>query len=210
MHVYDSETHAKPLLVPQMDALLLAKYRGGFVATEHFLRRRLRMRGADCIAQWRSSTHAAARREWDAYSQHISKTAEEELSQLQTQYKARSDDKVADRERIISALEHEQWKLREGVKFQTHQAGCAKLKCMLLLWREQFMLNLVANWHRGCLEVSPAHLTPEAGSLAEPVSCGPFCRTAQTMTHCGHRCKLTSSTNLRASPFLRQSRPLTD
>ena len=135
-----------------MDALSLAKYRGGFTVTDHFLSRRLRMLAADGIAKWRTNTHARARHDWDAYSERIAQECAAEIDTLQAQYNSRCETKVADRERIISALEHEQYLLRQGVKEQRQVAACAKLKCMLLLWKEQRVLNLVANWHTGCLE----------------------------------------------------------
>ena len=70
------------------------------------------MRCIALLSRWRSNTYRGAKRQWDAYSEHISHEAQEQIRDMQAHYQVRSDQALEREEKVMRELEHSRNELR--------------------------------------------------------------------------------------------------
>ena len=60
---------------------------------------------------------------------------------------------MQEQESIIRAMEHQQFGLREQVRAALRMSAIGKLKSMMILWKEQHIVNVITEWRTASLEM---------------------------------------------------------
>jgi len=140
-----------------MSADAMSKYRGGFISMLAYLKRRARMDCVACTSMWRCNVNREQRRKTKQWAENISDKVHNQIGEMSGHYKTRAEANMAEQQEIIRAMEHQQYALREQVRATLRLSATGKLKSMMVLWKEQRIVNLITMWRTASLEVHFEH-----------------------------------------------------